>query len=102
CRGGVEGGPPAGRVVYWGPRRLRLPAVLVGALVVAEAAVLLMRPREKYPREQVAPRGYFSAQELEKAKAFRNGQFLLFAGQTALELVVLVVAIRRAPRAGRR
>ena len=61
-----------------------------------------MRPREKYPREQVEPRAYFSAQELEKAKTFRNGQFLLFAGQTALELIVLVVAVRRAPRVGRR
>ncbi len=84
------------------PQRLRLPAVLVGALVVAEAAVLLMRPREKYPREQVEPRAYFSAQELEKAKSFRNGQLLLFLGQTGLELVVLVVAVRRAPRTGRR
>jgi STE24 endopeptidase len=84
------------------PQRLRLPAVLVGALVVAEVAVLLMRPREKYPREQVEPRAYFSAQELEKATTFRNGQFLLFVGQTALELAVLVVAVRRAPRAGRR
>ena len=84
------------------PQRLRLPAVLVTALVVAEAAVLLLRPREKYPREQVEARAYFSAQELEKAKSFRNGQFLLFAGQTALELAVLVVAVRRAPGEGRR
>ena len=84
------------------PQRLRLPAVLVGALVVAEAAVLLLRPREKYPREQVEARAYFSAEELEKAKSFRNGQFLLFAGQTALELVVLVYAVPHAPRAGRR
>src|SRR3954453_19486295 len=61
-----------------------------------------MRPRERYPREQVEPRAYFSARELDKAKAFRNGQFLLFAGQTALELIVLVVAVRRAPLAGRR
>ncbi len=84
------------------PQRLRLPAVLVTALVVAEAAVLLLRPREKYPREQVEARAYFSAQELEKAKSFRNGQFLLFAGQTALELAVLVFAVRRAPGEGRR
>ena len=61
-----------------------------------------MRPGEKYPREQVDPRASFSAQELEKATGFRNGQFLLFAGQTAIELIVLVIAVRRAPRAGRR
>ncbi|WP_051325069.1 M48 family metalloprotease [Candidatus Solirubrobacter pratensis] len=84
------------------PKRLRLPAVLVTALVVAEAAVLLLRPRERYPRELVEARAYFSAEELAKAVRFRNGQFLLFAGQTAIELAVLVAAVRWAPRAGQR
>jgi STE24 endopeptidase len=84
------------------PKRLRLPAVLVTALVVAEAAVLLLRPRERFPREQVEARAYFSADELAKGEGFRNGQFLLFAGQTAIELLVLAVAVRSAPRAGRR
>lgn len=84
------------------PPRLRLPAVLVTALVVAEAAVLLLRPRERYPREQVEARAYFSAAELAKAKRFRNGQLVLFAGQTALELLVLAYAVRRPPSAGRR
>jgi STE24 endopeptidase len=84
------------------PQRLRLPAVLVTALVVAEAAVLLLRPRERFPREQVEARAYFSAEELTRAKSFRTGQFLLFAGQSALELAVLAYAVRRAPGAGRR
>jgi STE24 endopeptidase len=84
------------------PQRLRLPAVLVAALVVAEAAVLLLRPRERFPREQVEARAYFSAEELAKARTFRNGQFLLFGVQTALELALLAYALRRAPRAGRR
>jgi STE24 endopeptidase len=84
------------------PQRLRLPAVLVTALVVAEAAVLLLRPRERFPHAQVRPRAYFSAEELGKAKRFRNGQLLLFGGQSALELAVLVRAVRRPPRAGRR
>jgi STE24 endopeptidase len=84
------------------PQRLRLPAVLVTALVVAEAAVLLLRPRERFPREHVEARAYFSAGELARAKGFRNGQFVLFAGQTAVELAVLVWAVRSAPRAGRR
>jgi STE24 endopeptidase len=84
------------------PQRLRLPAVLVTALVVAEAAVLLLRPRERFPHAQVEARAYFSAEELAKATRFRNGQLWLFGGQTALELAVLVWAVRRPPGAGRR
>jgi STE24 endopeptidase len=84
------------------PQRLRLPAVLVTALVVAEAAVMLLRPRERFPREQAQARAYFSADELARAKRFRSRQFLLFAGQTALELGVLAYAVRRPPQAGRR
>ena len=49
------------------PHRLRLPAAVVAALVVAEAAVLLLRPKERYPVEQAEPRAYFSAAELERA-----------------------------------
>jgi STE24 endopeptidase len=84
------------------PQRLRLPAVLVATLAVSEAAVLLLRPRERFPHREVEPRAYFSAEELAKAKAFRNGQLALFAGRTALELGVLAYAVRRAPGAGRR
>jgi STE24 endopeptidase len=84
------------------PRRLRLPAAIVTALVVAEAAVLLLRPKERYPVEQVEPRAYFSAAELERATNFRSGQLWLYGGRTALELAVLVAAVRLAPKAGRR
>ena len=70
-RGGFRGcrcrWRPAWRSVYSVPRRLRLPAAIVTALVVAEAAVLLLRPKERYPVEQVEPRAYFSAAELERA-----------------------------------
>jgi len=39
------------------PQRLRLPAVLVAALVVAEAAVLLLRPQlgQHHPRLRTNP-----------------------------------------------
>ena len=84
------------------PQRLRLPAAIVTALVVAEAAVLLLRPKERYPVEQVEARDYFSAAELERATTFRSGQLWLFGARTALELAVLIVAVRVAPRAGRR
>jgi STE24 endopeptidase len=84
------------------PHRLRLPAAIVAAVVVAEAAVLLLRPKERYPVVQVEPREYFSAAELERATSFRTGQLWLFGARTALELGILVVAVRVAPNAGRR
>jgi STE24 endopeptidase len=80
------------------PTRLRLPIAIVAALVVAEAAVLLMRPRDRVQPLDVAPRAYFSAAQVEKAERFRTGQLWLYAGQTAVELVVLVLVVRRPPR----
>ena len=82
------------------PRRLGLPAAIVTALVVAEAAVLLLRPKERFPVEHVEPRAYFSADELERATTFRTGQLWLYGARTALELAVLVAAVRLAPRDG--
>jgi STE24 endopeptidase len=70
--------------------------------VVAEAAVLLLRPKERYPTVKTEPRAYFSAAELERATKFRSGQLWLFGARTAVELGVLIAAVRLAPRAGRR
>ena len=52
----------------------------------AEAAVLLMRPRDRIEPLDVAPRAYFSEAQIEKAHAFRSGQLWLYAGQLAIEL----------------
>ncbi|WP_053226248.1 M48 family metallopeptidase [Solirubrobacter soli] len=84
------------------PRRLRLPAAIVTALVVAEAAVLLLRPKERYPVQQVEARAYFSTAELERATSFRSGQLWLYGARTALELAILIVAVRLAPSDRRR
>ena len=85
------------------PRGLRLPVVLVTAVAVAEAAVALLRPRDRRPaRVEVKPRDYFSAGELGKARRFRRGQLWLAAASAAVELALLVLAVRRPPRAGRR
>ncbi len=84
------------------PPRLRLPAALVSALVVAEAAVLLLRPKERYPVEQAEPRDYFSAADLETAVRFRSGQLRLYAARSALDLAILAAAVRFAPNAGKR
>ena len=78
--------------------RLRLPIAVVAALVVAEAAVVLMRPRDRLEPVDVAPRAYFSAAQLEKAESFRTGQLWLYGAQTAVELGLLVVIVRRPPR----
>ena len=68
------------------PPRLRLPAAFAATLVVAEAAVLLLRPKERFVVAPAEPRAYFSAADLEKAKRFRSGQLRLFGARTALEL----------------
>jgi STE24 endopeptidase len=82
--------------------RLRLPVAVVAAVVVAETAVLLLRPKERYPTVKTDPRAYFSTAELERAAHFRTGQLWLFGGRTLVELGVLIGAVKLAPRAGRR
>jgi STE24 endopeptidase len=86
------------RIVYSVPVRLRLPIAIVAALVIAEAAVLLMRPRGLVEPLDVAPRAYFSAPQIEKAEDFRSGQLWLLGAQTALELGLLVLIVARPPR----
>jgi Zn-dependent protease with chaperone function len=81
------------------PTRLRLPIALVGALVVAEVAVLLLRPRERGPDPVGVPaRAYFSAAQIERGDRFRSGQLWLYGVRSAVELAVLVAVVRRPPR----
>ncbi len=75
---------------------------MVAAIVVAEAAVLLLRPKERYPVVEADPRAYFSRSELDRAVNFRNGQLWLYGGRTAVELGIVILAVRYAPREGRR
>lgn len=78
--------------------RTRLPIALVTVVVVAEAAVLLLRPRGGViDPAPVSVRSYFSGQELVRARDFRGPQLALFAGQVAAELGVLVWLVRRPP-----
>jgi STE24 endopeptidase len=80
------------------PGRLRLPAVLITAFVVAEVAVVLLRPRDIGPEPvPVAARAYFSEAQLAKAKHFRSGQRWLFLGSVVVQTGVLVLAVWRAP-----
>jgi STE24 endopeptidase len=80
--------------------RLRLPIALVAAVAVAEAAVLLLRPRDGViDPERVNVRSYFSTTELERARHFRRPQLALFAGALVVQGALLVVLVRRPPRA---
>ena len=79
-------------------RSWRLPVALVTAVVVAEAAVLVMRPRDRGPEPvPVEARAYFSQAQIEKAESFRGGQLLIYLAQTAIGLGVLVLIVRHPP-----
>src|SRR5881397_631280 len=66
--------------------RTRLPIALVAVVVVAEGAVLLLRPRGGViDPAPVSVRSYFSGEELTRARDFRGPQLALYAGQMAIE-----------------
>ena len=76
----------------------RLPVALVTAVVVAQAAVLIMRPRDRGPDPvPVEPRAYFSQAEIDRADDYRGPQRWIFLVQTAIGLGVLVLFVRRPP-----
>jgi STE24 endopeptidase len=80
------------------PRRVAL--AVVGALGVAEAAVLLLRPRDGViAPAAVEPGSYFTTDEIDHARRFRRGQLVLFATGVAVEGGLLAGLVRRPPRA---
>jgi STE24 endopeptidase len=86
------------RTVFSVRRTLGLPVALVAAAVVAEGAVLLLRPRDLGPAPvPVEARAYFSPAFLEKAVDFRGGQLWLLGAQLLIEAGVLVLLVRKAP-----
>jgi STE24 endopeptidase len=87
----------AGVIVYSVLKRLRLPVSIVAALVVAEAAVFLMRPRDGVAPVDAAPQTYFSATFLDHAEEFRTGQLWLYGARLAIEIGLLVYVVRRPP-----
>jgi STE24 endopeptidase len=86
-----------GVIVYSVLKRLRLPVSIVAALVVAEAAVVLMRPRGGVEPVDAEPQTYFSAAFIDRAEDFRSGQLILFGVRMALEIGLLVYVVRRPP-----
>jgi STE24 endopeptidase len=84
------------------PRWLRLGATAVAAVVVAEAAAWLLRPREVVEPVQADEGSFFSGEELEKARDYRSGQRLLLVGGLAAEGAVLVLLATGRPAPARR
>jgi Zn-dependent protease with chaperone function len=83
--------------------RLRLPIALVAAVVVAEAAVLLLRPRDGViDPAPVSVRSYFSEAQLDRARDFRRPQLALYGVALLIQGGGLVWLVRRPPRALRR
>jgi STE24 endopeptidase len=79
-------------------RRLRLPIALVAAVVAAEAAVLLLRPREGViDPAPVSARSYFSPAQLDRARDYSRPQLALFGASVLVEGAVLVLLVRRPP-----
>jgi STE24 endopeptidase len=94
---GRDGDAHARVIVYSVLKRLRLPVSIVAALVVAEAAVFLMRPRDGVAPVDAAPQTYFSATFIERAEGFRSGQLWLYGARLAIEIGLLVYVVRRPP-----
>jgi STE24 endopeptidase len=72
--------------------------VVVATLVVAEATVLLMRPRDRIEPAEVDARAYFSPAQIERAEDFRGGQRALYGLRLVITFGVLIVAVRNPPR----
>jgi STE24 endopeptidase len=80
--------------------RVTLPAAVVGAVLVAEAAVWALRPSGVIEPQRVSEDRYFSAAQLDRARDFSGGQRLLGLGIFAVQGAVLVLAVARPPRGG--
>jgi STE24 endopeptidase len=77
---------------------MRLPAAVVAAVVVAEAAVWLLRPDGVIEPLPVSESSYFTAAQLDRAHDFRGLQRLIGLGGLAAQGAVLVLLVARPPR----
>jgi STE24 endopeptidase len=78
--------------------RLRLPLALIAAVAVAEAAVLLLRPRDGIIEPaNVSAGSYFSPHEIERARDFRRPQLALYGGTLLVEGALLAWLVLRPP-----
>ncbi len=86
-----------------GINRLRLPFAVVATVVAATAATVALRPRSGLIEPAaVDAQAYFSAAEIERARAFRGPQRVLGVGGLVVSGGVLALVALRPPRAVRR
>jgi STE24 endopeptidase len=72
---------------------------VAAAFVVAEAAVLLLRPRDGViTPAPVDPRSYFTPDQIDRARDYRRGQLIIFGAGVAVEAAALVWLVRRPPK----
>ncbi len=81
---------------------LRLGATAVAALVVAEAAAWLLRPKDVIEPVSASEDAYFTHEQLQRASDFRSGQRLLMFGGLAAEGGLLVLLVAGKPEVARR
>ncbi len=72
---------------------------IAAAVVVAEVAVVLMRPREgEIEPAAVRAESYFSASDIERARAYNRPQLALYGGALVVQIGVLALLVARPPR----
>ena len=74
----------------------------MAAVVVAEAAAWLLRPREIEQPVHVEENAYFDHPELTKARDYASGQRLILVGSLVAEGAVLILLATGRPAASRR
>jgi Zn-dependent protease with chaperone function len=84
------------------PVWFRLGATAVAAVVVAEAAAWLLRPRDIEQPVHADENAYFSHAELTKARDYASGQRLILVGSLVAEGAVLVLLATGRPAVTRR
>ena len=84
------------------PNWVRLGVTAVAAVVVAEAAAWLLRPRDIEQPVHANENAYFSHAELIKARDYASGQRLILVGSLVAEGAVLVLLATGRPALSRR
>jgi STE24 endopeptidase len=81
---------------------VRLGVTAVAAVVVAEAAAWLLRPRDVEQPVHADENAYFSHAELTKARDYASGQRLILVGSLVAEGAVLILLATGRPAVSRR
>ncbi len=84
------------------PKWVRLGVTAVAAVVVAEAAAWLLRPRDIENPVHADENAYFSHEELTKARDYASGQRLILVGSLVAEGAVLILLATGRPAVTRR